>query len=123
MPTTPDSLTASPSTDAVRPGPIRRLYDWTLNWADRPGGVWALFVLAFAESSFFPIPPDVLLMALSLGRPKRALWFATVTMLGSVAGGVAGYYIGLGLFEQVARPVHEWYAAIDTSVLVGDLYR
>ncbi len=123
MPTNQDTLIADPTTGPSRPGPIRRLYDWTLSWADRPGGVWALFVLAFMESSFFPIPPDVLLMALSLGRPNRALWFATVTMVGSVLGGIAGYYIGLGLFEQVGRPVLEWYGAMDKFEHVGRLYR
>lgn len=123
MPTNQDTLIADPTTAVSRPGPIRRLYDWTLSWADRPGGVWALFALAFMESSFFPIPPDVLLMALSLGRPNRALWFAAVTMVGSVLGGIAGYYIGLGLFEQLGRPVLEWYGAMDKFENVGQLYR
>lgn len=123
MPTTPETLSAPAPAAERRPGPIRRLYDWTLGWADRPGGTWALFVLAFAESSFFPIPPDVLLMALSLGRPKRSLWFAAVCTMGSVAGGVAGYFIGLGLFEQIGQPILEWYGATDKFEQVGDLYR
>ncbi|HLV26873.1 MAG TPA: YqaA family protein [Gemmatimonadales bacterium] len=123
MPATQDTAVATDAAASARPGPIRRLYDWTLSWADRPGGTWALFTLAVAESSFFPIPPDVLLMALSLGRPKRALWFATVTMLGSVIGGILGYYIGLGLFEQVGRPVLEWYGVMDKFEHVGQLYR
>lgn len=78
-------------------GPLRRLYHWTLGWAQRPGGTWALFALAFAESSFFPIPPDVLLIALALGAPRRSWWFAGVCTLGSVLGGIAGYGIGMAL--------------------------
>ena len=107
----------------ARPGPVRRLYDWTLSWAHRPGGTKALFGLSFAESSFFPIPPDVLLMALALGRPKRALWFALVCTVGSVLGGIVGYAIGLVLFEQVGRPVLEFYGAMDKYHAVGELYR
>ncbi|CAN5860224.1 YqaA family protein [soil metagenome] len=108
---------------AARPGPLRRLYDWVLHWADRPTGPLALFVLAFAESSFFPIPPDVLLIALALGRPRRALWFASIATLGSVLGGIGGYYIGLGLFEQLGRPILEWYNAMEKFDTVGQLYR
>lgn len=78
-------------------GPLRRLYHWTLGWASRPAGVWALFILAFAESSFFPIPPDVLLIALALGAPKKSWWFAGVCTVGSVLGGMAGYGIGMAL--------------------------
>lgn len=84
-----------------RPGWIRRLYDWVLSWAETPYGVPALFFLSFAEASFFPIPPDPLLIALALGAPKRALWFATVCTAGSVLGGLAGYGIGWGLWTGV----------------------
>lgn len=108
---------------ARRPGPLRRLYDWTLSWADRPGGPAALFGVSFAESSFFPIPPDVLLIALALGRPARALWFALVCTAGSVLGAMAGYAIGLVLFEQLGRPVLEFYGAMDKFDAVGQLYR
>lgn len=123
MPNTSEAVSSAGPVATKRPGPIRRLYDWTLSWADRPGGVWALFGLSVAESSFFPIPPDVLLMALSLGRPKKALWFAAVTTVGSVIGGVAGYFIGVGLFEQIGLPVLEFYGAMDKFDHVGDLYR
>jgi membrane protein YqaA with SNARE-associated domain len=108
---------------ALRRGPVRRLYDWTISWADRPGGTWALFLLAVAESSFFPIPPDVLLIALAIGRPKRALWFALVCTAGSVIGGMIGYYIGFSLFEQIGRPVLEFYGAAEKFDQVGQLYR
>jgi membrane protein YqaA with SNARE-associated domain len=82
-----------------RDGPVRRLYDWVLHWAYTPHGAWALFLLALAESSFFPIPPDPLLMALCLGASKKALRFAGVATLASVLGGVVGYAIGAGFWE------------------------
>lgn len=98
-----DPVVPGPATPGVaaRPGPVRRLYDWVLSWADRPGGPWALGGLSFAESSFFPIPPDPLLIALALGRPSRALYFATICAVGSVLGGIAGYFIGAGVWTMV----------------------
>ena len=118
------SAPAEPASAArTRPNILRRLYDWVLGWADKPSGPAALFGIAVAESSFFPIPPDVLLMALALGRPKRALWFATICTVGSVIGGVIGYYIGLFLFEQVGRHILEWYGAMQQFEKVGELYK
>lgn len=81
---------------------LRRLYHWVLHWADTPYGMPALFLLAFAESSFFPIPPDVLLLALCISIPTRAFRFALVASLGSIFGGIAGYGIGVGLWELLA---------------------
>ncbi|GHT40414.1 cytochrome b561 [Planctomycetales bacterium] len=78
---------------------FRRLYDWILSWAETPYGSPALFVMAFAESSFFPIPPDVLQIALSVSKPARAFWYATVSLVGSVLGALLGYYIGYKLWE------------------------
>jgi membrane protein YqaA with SNARE-associated domain len=80
---------------------IRRLYDWVLSWADTSFGTPALFVLAFIESSFFPIPPDVLQIALSAGRPLRSFWYATVVLVGSILGALLGYYIGYVLWVNV----------------------
>ncbi|MFQ5509455.1 MAG: YqaA family protein [Leptospirillia bacterium] len=70
------------------------LYEWMLSWADSEYGVHALFALAVAEASFFPIPVDVLLIAMGLGSPHQALWFATICTVGSVIGGTLGYGIG-----------------------------
>ena len=81
---------------------MRRLYDWVLHWAETPYGAPALFLLAFAESSFFPIPPDVLLLALCIAIPARSFRFALIASCGSVLGGVLGYGIGLGLWEAVS---------------------
>ena len=73
---------------------LQDLLRWVESFADSPHGVWALALLSFAESSFFPVPPDVLLIALCLGRPDLAFWFATVCAAASVVGGIAGYGIG-----------------------------
>ena len=81
---------------------VRRLYDWVLAWAETPYGVPALAVLAFIEACFFPVPPDVLLMALCLALPLRSYRFALVATLGSVSGGVAGYLIGWGFWESTS---------------------
>ena len=72
----------------------RRMYDWTISWADKPRGMWALGIIAFAESSFFPIPPDVLLIPLVFGAPKKWWKIALVCTIGSVLGAVLGWFIG-----------------------------
>ena len=87
------------------PGLIRRLYNWTVSWAEKPGGSHALFWIAFAESSFFPIPPDILLIALCFGARKKWLRYAFICTAGSVLGGIAGWLIGWGLGETVAQPL------------------
>jgi len=73
---------------------LRRAYDWVLHWADTKWGVLALFLIAVAESSFFPIPPDVLLIACCLGLPSRSFRYAAICAGGSVLGAMIGYYIG-----------------------------
>ena len=73
---------------------IRNLYDWVLHWAETPYGPAALFLLSFAEASFFPIPPDPLLIALVLGARRRAFYFAFMCSLASVLGATLGYGIG-----------------------------
>ena len=73
---------------------LRRFYDWVLHWAETKYGVPALFLLALAESSFFPIPPDVLLIPLALGARSKALRFALVCSVASIVGGMVGYGIG-----------------------------
>lgn len=84
-----------------RAGPLKRLYHWVLHWADTPYGTPALAILSFAESSFFPIPPDVLQIALSVSRPRRAFYYAAVSAAASVLGGIAGWYIGRFLWSGV----------------------
>jgi membrane protein YqaA with SNARE-associated domain len=85
-----------------RPGPVRRLYDWVLHWAETPYGGPALAILCFAESSFFPLPPDPLLIALCLGALRRSFRFAMVATVASVAGGVVGYWLGAGAWHVLS---------------------
>ena len=73
---------------------IHELYEWMLSWSESPYAIPALFILSFAESSFFPLPPDVLLMALTLGNPSWGMYYAAITTAGSVLGGMFGYAIG-----------------------------
>ena len=79
----------------------RRLYNWVIHFADTPHGERALFLLSFAESSFFPVPPDVLLAPLTLGAPKKWFRFALSCSIASVLGGILGYFIGMFLWDQI----------------------
>lgn len=81
---------------------VKRLYDWVLSWGDSRWGGLALFLLAFAESSFFPIPPDVLLIALCLGVVARSFRYAAICLAGSVLGAMAGYALGFFLWQTPA---------------------
>lgn len=82
---------------------FRRLYDWTLSLAGKPAAPWALGAVSFAESSFFPVPPDVMLVPMALARPDRAWFYALVTTVTSVLGGLAGYAIGALLYDSVGQ--------------------
>ena len=82
---------------------LRRLYDWTMNLAASRHSVLALAGVAFAESSFFPIPPDVILVPMILANPARARYYAFICTIGSVAGGVLGYAIGALLFDTIGH--------------------
>ena len=88
---------------------VKKLYDWVLHWAETPYAVPALFLLAFSESSFFPVPPDVLLIALAISIPKKSLKFAAICAVGSVLGGIVGYGIGLYGYETIGKPIVEFY--------------
>ncbi len=95
-------------------GLFTRLYDMTLKWSRHPNAARYLGALSFAESSFFPVPPDVMLMPMSLARPERAMHFATITTLASVAGGMAGYaigYFGLDLIAPLIEEGGRWASA------------
>jgi membrane protein YqaA with SNARE-associated domain len=97
---------------------IHEIKDWTVSWAQTDNAVVALFLLAFAESSFFPIPPDILLSVMSLNSPRHALFYALICTLGSALGGAAGYGIGLAggrpllkrfVSEEKIRMVHTYF--------------
>jgi membrane protein YqaA with SNARE-associated domain len=99
-PSLPPALAMRPEA-LVRPNAFKRLYRWVLHWADTPYGTPALAGIAFAESSFFPIPPDVLQIALSVGRPRRSFFYAAVSACASVVGGILGWTIGAFLWHAV----------------------
>jgi membrane protein YqaA with SNARE-associated domain len=82
---------------------LRRTYDWCIAAADKPYALWILTAISFAESSFFPVPPDVMLIPMSLARPSRAWLYATVCTAASVAGGVLGYSIGALLYDSIGQ--------------------
>jgi membrane protein YqaA with SNARE-associated domain len=90
---------------------LRGLYDWTMHWADTPWALSALFVIALAESSFFPIPPDVLLIAIVAANPARWLIAAVLCTAGSVVGALLGYVIGQAFMATVGQPIVDFYGA------------
>ena len=100
MPTEPVSEAVPAQPPAKRPNVLRRLYAWVLSWADSRYGTPALAAISFAESSFFPIPPDVLQIALSVARPRRSFYYATVSAVASVLGAILGYWIGMEFWEN-----------------------
>src|SRR5215471_2132155 len=88
---------------------LRRAYDWCIAAAHRPYALWLMGFVSFVESSFFPVPPDVMLIPMSLAQPKRAWTYATVCTLTSVAGGILGYAIGALLYDSVGHWLIELY--------------
>ncbi len=84
---------------------IRALYDWTIRMAEHPRALWVLAIVSFAESSVFPIPPDVLMIPMILAAPSRAFLIAGVALVASVLGGMAGYAIGAFAYDSVGQPV------------------
>ncbi len=102
---------------------LRRLYDWTISLAGTRHALWALALVSFAESSFFPIPPDVLMIPMIIARPRRAFVIATVALVASVLGGLFGYYIGAQLFDAVGRPVLEFYGKMQAADLFNARFR
>ena len=102
---------------------LRKLYDWVLHWAETPYGSWALFLLAFSESSFFPIPPDVLLIALAVAIPRKSLIFSLISSIGSVLGGCFGYLIGWQFMQGIGEKIITFYGLADKVDYIGTLYR
>ena len=92
---------------------LKRLYDWFIAAADKPSALWIMGAVSFAESSFFPIPPDVMLVPMSLARPQRAWLYAVVCTMTSVAGGILGYAIGAGLYDSVGLWLMHLYGLTD----------
>ncbi|HOP86393.1 MAG TPA: YqaA family protein [Syntrophorhabdaceae bacterium] len=107
---------------ATKQNLIRRMYDWILHWAKTPYGTPALFILAFTESSFFPIPPDVLLIALCLSIPTRSFYYALICSIGSVLGGAFGYLIGLTFMDTIGMKILSIYGFQGQYQYVQQLY-
>ncbi len=109
---------------------LHQLYVWVMSWGNRPGGTIALAGISVAEASFFPIPPDPLMWALCIGNQKRSLWFATVTTVSSVVGGVIGWLLGAYFFEaivdwfvQLIGASEAWYGPTTLTPADGDAFR
>lgn len=108
---------------------VKRLYDWMLSWGNSRWGAWALFFFALAESSFFPIPPDVLLIALCLGVVTKAFRYAAICLSGSIVGAMIGYAIGFFLWQSPSgeyTALANWFFqhvfSVDSFQNVGALY-
>ncbi len=120
--TKPEAQPNEETANAAAPGLVKRLYNWVLHWADTPYGTPALFILSFAESSFFPIPPDVLQIALSVSKPRRSFYYATVSGIASVLGAILGWYIGYAFWVATQNFFFNWvpgftpelFAAVET---------
>jgi len=84
---------------------LRGLYNWTMGLAGHRYALWALAIVSFAESSIFPIPPDILMIPMILARPNRAILIASVCLIASVLGGIAGYAIGALFYDQIGAPI------------------
>ncbi|MEO0916473.1 MAG: YqaA family protein [Pseudomonadota bacterium] len=102
---------------------IRRLYDWTLSLSAHPHALWALAIVSFAESSFFPIPPDLILIPMVLARPNKAFLIAGVCLVASVLGGVFGYAIGYFAYQEIGVPIFEALGKMDSIEEFNERFR
>ncbi len=101
---------------------IKKLYRWVTGLAGKPYGGIALCAISFAESSFFPVPPDVLQIPLTLGRPNKAFFYAFLSLIFSVVGGIFGYYIGFAFMEVIGKKIINFYHLEESFDYVGRLY-
>jgi len=101
---------------------LRRIYDWCIDAAHKPYALWILGVVSFAESSFFPVPPDVMLIPMSLARPQRAWLYASVCTATSVLGGILGYAIGALLYDSIGHWLIQFYGYGDKVEAFREAY-
>ncbi|MEK6937703.1 MAG: VTT domain-containing protein [Nanoarchaeota archaeon] len=104
-------------------GKLKRLYEWVMSWAQSKYATLALAILAFMESSFFPIPPDPLQITLSLSKPKRSFWYAFVASLFSVLGGIFGYFLGWLFFDTIGSWIINSLGYQAQFAAVGELFK
>ncbi len=109
--------------DAGKRNVIHRLYDKCMEWISGPNGAWVLFLIAFIESSFFPLPPDVFLIAMCVAIPLKAFRYAAICSLGSVLGGGFGYGLGYWFMDSVGLPIVEWYGFSEKYELVQHYFK
>ncbi len=107
----------------VAPGILRRIYDVCMEWISGRYGEWALFFIAFVESSFFPIPPDVFLIAMCVAIPTKAFRYAAICSVGSVLGGALGYGLGFWFMDGIGMSIVGWYGLTDKYDLVQHYFK
>jgi membrane protein YqaA with SNARE-associated domain len=101
---------------------IRRLYDWTLSLSAHPHALWALAAVSFVESSFFPIPPDIIMIPMILAQPRKAWLIALVATVASVFGGLLGYFIGAALFDTIGQAIFDFYGKSDAVAAFNERF-
>lgn len=107
----------------VSTGVIRRLYDVCMQWISGKYGVWALFFIAFIESSFFPLPPDVFLIAMCVALPALSFRYAAICSVGSVLGGALGYGLGFWFMDGIGMTIIDWYGLSDKYGMVQQYFK
>ena len=111
------------SEEKVSPGVIRRLYDVCMKWISGKYGVWALFFIAFIESSFFPLPPDIFLIALCIALPALSFRYAAICSVGSVLGGALGYGLGYWFMDGIGMSIIDWYGLSNKYQMVQHYFK
>ncbi len=101
---------------------LRRLYQWVIDLSERPSASWALAGVSFAESSFFPVPPDVMLVPMCVAKPEKAWWYAFICTVASVVGGLFGYAIGALLYDTVGAFLIRLYGYGDKVAAFNEAY-
>uniref|UniRef100_UPI0040571737 YqaA family protein n=1 Tax=Candidatus Electronema sp. TaxID=2698783 RepID=UPI0040571737 len=109
--------------EAARLSLMQRVYIRCMEWIQTPAGLWVFFFIALAESSFFPIPPDVFLIALCVGAPKKSFKFAAVCTVGSVIGGALGYGLGLAFMDTLGMKIVSLYGLTEKYDMVRNMYQ
>jgi membrane protein YqaA with SNARE-associated domain len=101
---------------------LRKIYDWTLNKASHPKATWFLSLISFTESSFFPIPPDIILIPMIIAKRLKAWWYAFICTVSSVIGGIVGYYIGAFFYSTIGIIILKYYSLGDQFSNFESLY-
>lgn len=114
---------AGASETMVSPGMIRRLYDLCMEWISGRHGEWILFLIAFVESSFFPLPPDVFLIAMCVAIPTKSFRYAAICSVGSVLGGALGYGFGFWFMDGIGMSIIDWYGLSERYGLVQQYFK